>query len=206
MRIFFRLLRFRDILPAIWLNICLPRTFFQHVDEENSYLCGYLKITGLTSEFPTLTTFFDAEIISKRYPFLTRKWDADEDVDRKHWVSCWDLLVSAGIFSWPLAFASLQGRFSAFADYQKNFNSDDFTYDALEKSDFVFMRWKEHFLVPDHTIKDINGASFAGFYYICFQKSKAIIEGYYYHRSSEWFQSLNLEHQPDDFIQVYEFR
>lgn len=63
-------------------------TFFQHVDEENCYLCGYLKITGLTSEFPTLTTFFDAEIISKKYPFLTRKWDADEEVDRKHWVSC----------------------------------------------------------------------------------------------------------------------
>ena len=48
------------------------------------------------------------------------------------------------------------------------------------------MRWKEHFLVPDHTIKDINGASFAGFYYICFQKSAATIEGFYYHRSSEW--------------------
>lgn len=59
----------------------------QHVDEENSYLCGYLKITGLTSEYPMLTTFFDGEIISRKYPFLTRKWDADEDVDRKHWVS-----------------------------------------------------------------------------------------------------------------------
>jgi len=58
----------------------------QHVDEENSYLCGYLKIKGLTEEFPTLTTFFDGEIISKKYPFLTRKWDADEDVDKKHWV------------------------------------------------------------------------------------------------------------------------
>jgi hypothetical protein len=58
------------------------------VDEENSYLCGYLKIKGLTEEFPTLTTFFDGEIISKKYPFLTRKWDADEDVDKKHWVSC----------------------------------------------------------------------------------------------------------------------
>lgn len=34
-----------------------------------------------------LTTFFDGEIISKKYPFLTRKWDADEDVDRKHWVN-----------------------------------------------------------------------------------------------------------------------
>ena len=53
----------------------------------NSYLCGYLKIKGLTEEFPMLTTFFDGEIISARFPFLTRKWDADEDVDRKHWVS-----------------------------------------------------------------------------------------------------------------------
>jgi hypothetical protein len=26
----------------------------------------------------------------------------------------------------------------------------------------VFMRWKERFLVPDHRVQDINGASFAG--------------------------------------------
>ena len=58
----------------------------QHVDEANSYLCGYLKIKGLTEEYPTLTTFFDGEIISEKYPFLTRKWDADEEVDKKHWV------------------------------------------------------------------------------------------------------------------------
>lgn len=64
----------------------LAFVLLQHVDEENSYLCGYLKIKGLTEEFPTLTTFFDGEIISKKYPFLTRKWDADEDVDKKHWV------------------------------------------------------------------------------------------------------------------------
>jgi len=65
----------------------------QHVDEENSYLCGYLKIKGLTEEFPTLTTFFDGEIISKKYPFLTRKWDADEDVDKKHWVCTYPLMT-----------------------------------------------------------------------------------------------------------------
>jgi len=70
--------------PCPLLN-CL---FLQHVDEENSYLCGYLKIKGLTEEFPTMTTFFDGEIISRKYPFLTRKWDADEDVDKKHWVRC----------------------------------------------------------------------------------------------------------------------
>lgn len=62
----------------------------QHVDEANSYLCGYLKIKGLTEEYPTLTTFFDGEIISEKYPFLTRKWDADEEVDKKHWVRSTD--------------------------------------------------------------------------------------------------------------------
>ena len=66
--------------------VCL-HDLLQHVDMDNSYLCGYLKIKGLTEEFPTLTTFFDGEIISAKFPFLTRKWDADEDVDRKHWVS-----------------------------------------------------------------------------------------------------------------------
>ena len=50
----------------------------------------------------------------------------------------------------------------------------------------TFFCVQEHFLVPDHTITDINGASFAGFYYVCLQKSAATIEGYYYHRSSEW--------------------
>lgn len=81
---------------------------------------------------------------------------------------------------------SLQSKFESFCQYAKTFNSDTFDYEALKGTDFVFMRWKEHFLVPDHTIKDINGASFAGFYYICFQKSAATIEGFYYHRSSEW--------------------
>ena len=54
----------------------------------------------------------------------------------------------------------------------------------------TFFCVQEHFLVPDHTITDINGASFAGFYYVCLQKSAATIEGYYYHRSSEWQVSI----------------
>jgi len=155
----------------------------QNVDMNNSYLCGYLKIKGLTEEFPTLTTFFDGEIISKKHPFLTRKWEADEEIDKKHW-----------------------GKFLSFFPFSQRFNSDDFDYEELKKTDFVFMRWKEHFLVPDHSIKDITGASFAGFYYICFQKSVNTIEGYYYHRSSEMFQSLNLTHVPEYSTGVYEFR
>lgn len=80
----------------------------------------------------------------------------------------------------------LKNKFAAFCQYAKTFNSDAFDYEELKNADHVFMRWKEHFLVPDHTIRDISGASFAGFYYICFQKSTSSIEGYYYHRSSEW--------------------
>lgn len=84
-----------------------------------------------------------------------------------------------------------QNKFAAFCQYTKTFNSDAFNYDELKNADHVFMRWKEHFLVPDHTIRDISGASFAGFYYICFQKSTSSIEGYYYHRSSEWWENYH---------------
>ena len=31
-----------------------------------------------------------------------------------------------------------------------------------KERDFVFIRMKERFLVPDHTVRDISGASFAG--------------------------------------------
>ena len=34
-----------------------------------------------------------------------------------------------------------------------------------------FMRWKEHFLVPDHRIVSIPGASFAGFYYCVYERA-----------------------------------
>lgn len=35
-----------------------------------------------------------------------------------------------------------QSKFKAFCKYARNFNSDDFDYDALENSDYIFMRWK----------------------------------------------------------------
>lgn len=50
----------------------------------------------------------------------------------------------------------------------------------------VFMRWKERFLVPDHRVRDINGASFAGicfYFYFCIRCLKSCpfsIQGFYY--------------------------
>lgn len=37
---------------------------------------------------------------------------------------------------------SHQGKFQPFYKYAKNFNSDEFDYDALDNSDYIFMRWK----------------------------------------------------------------
>lgn len=99
-------------------------------------------------EYPTLTTFFAGEIISRKRPFLTRKWDADEDVDRKHWVSqishnevnTGAQLQAASPSSRQCLYA--KGKFQAFYQYAKTFNSDDFDYEDLKNSDYIFMRWK----------------------------------------------------------------
>ncbi|KAJ3288667.1 GID complex subunit 4, VID24 [Rhizoclosmatium sp. JEL0117] len=145
----------------------------QHVDLSQSYLCGYLNIQGLTEEFPELCTFFEAEIIGHQHSFLTRKWDADEKTDRLHWT-----------------------RFPNFSSVESKIKNDNYQYDFMN-SDMVYMRWKEHFLVPDHKIKSISGASFAGFYYIAFQKSTESITGFYFHQNSEMFQHLQLKHVGD---------
>lgn len=161
----------------------------QYVDYESSYLCGYLCINHLTTSHPSLTTFFEGEIISKKYPFLTRrKWGASEEMDRIHW-----------------------SKFEHFSkNYRHSFNLDNFSYDDLENSDYIYMRWKEIFLVPDHTIKQVQGASYAGFYYICYSKRTSSIRGYYFHVSEYFgnsFQSLNLELDVEPGTsEVFEFR
>ena len=58
----------------------------------------------------------------------------------------------------------------------------------------VFMRWKERFLVPDHRVKSISGASFEGFYYICFDQREGGVSGIYFHAKSEKYQQLELKH------------
>ncbi|PCH38193.1 hypothetical protein WOLCODRAFT_23147 [Wolfiporia cocos MD-104 SS10] len=113
------------------------------VDFSASHLCGYLRIRGLTDDWPELTTYFDAEIIGSRYGFLTRNWGASEQEDMVHWA-----------------------RFPAFRHVRHELKKPHLTMKDANRG-AVFMRWKEKFLVPDHRVQDINGASFAGFYYVC---------------------------------------
>ena len=43
-----------------------------------------------------------------------------------------------------------------------------------------------------NSVTKITGASYDGFYYICYNKVKGIIEGYYYSKDSEPNQYINL--------------
>lgn len=142
------------------------------VDTSQSSLTGYLRICGLTEDHPTLTTFFSGEIIggpSHRYSFRTRTptWGATDKTDLVHWA-----------------------RFPAWRSLSKEAKRDiDFEYPldggAWWQQENVYMRWKEHFLVPDHRVRSIAGASFEGFYYATFNQVEGQISGIYFHAKSE---------------------
>jgi hypothetical protein len=123
--------------PVNGYDDIIEASCYQDVDFSSSFLCGYLCIRGLTDDWPELTTYFDAEIIGSRHGFLTRGWGADEEGDMVHWA-----------------------RFPAFRHVKNKLKGPHLTMDGSPGA--VFMRWKERFLVPDHRVQDINGASFAG--------------------------------------------
>ncbi|KAG0291868.1 hypothetical protein BGZ96_004770 [Linnemannia gamsii] len=162
----------------------------KHVDLDDSFLCGYLHIKGLTEEYPELTTYFEAEIIGPKHSFFTRKWDADELVDEEHWTLFrpFECLSSSVFYGRDKHVDKGEGRASK-CTYRHHYDSQTYEH---RSEDVVFMRWKEHFLVPDHQVQGISGASFAGFYYICYSKVTGHISGFYYHHSSEKFQQLLL--------------
>ena len=166
----------------------------KHVDMTESFICGYLRIegtvpltflpntqlsagrrklanpepphpTGLTNEHPTLTTYFEGEIIGTKYTFQTRhaEWGSNEKVDMHHW-----------------------NRFPAWKPLARQARRQpDFSFRDYASRDALFMRWKEYFLVPDHRVRTISGASFEGFYYICFSQVKGTVSGIYFHSKSE---------------------
>ncbi|KAG6000597.1 hypothetical protein E4U21_005288 [Claviceps maximensis] len=148
----------------------------KNVNMAESFLCGYLRIQGLTEDHPTLTTYFEGEIIGSKYSFFTKHedWGANTKVDLSHWA-----------------------KFGAFRPFQKHARKGLITIPDVTQNEHIFMRWKEHFLVPDHRVRTITGASFEGFYYICFNQLKGEVSGIYFHSKSEKFQQLELKHVPN---------
>ena len=153
----------------------------QYVDMEQDYLCGYLTIDDLTQDYPHLTTFFDGDIIGgmkRKNSFCTHRWGADERIDAEHW-------CRFDVFRRVMEANNVQSVREMDSLMCNNDNPGDTKY--------VFMRWKEQFLVPDHRVKSVHGASYDGFYYVMYDATKEQIEGYYYHDSSERNQHLKLK-------------
>ncbi|KAI9766079.1 MAG: hypothetical protein M1840_006786 [Geoglossum simile] len=150
----------------------------KHVDMGESFLCGYLRIQGLTEDHPTLTTYFEGEMIGTKYKFRTqnKEWGSTEKVDNQHW-----------------------NRFPAYLPLAKRAGKSDFSCKNFAKREHIFMRWKEYFLVPDHRVRTISGASFEGFYYICFNQVTGDVSGIYFHSKSEnnRYQQLELKRIDD---------
>ncbi|QDS74493.1 hypothetical protein FKW77_006971 [Venturia effusa] len=159
----------------------------QHVDMKESFICGYLRIQGLTDDHPTLTTYFEGEIIGTKYTFETRheEWGSSEKTDMQHW-----------------------GRFPAWKPLASQARVSNFSYKNHAQRENIFMRWKEYFLVPDHRVRTISGASFEGFYYICFNQVSGSVSGIYFHAKSEKrYQQLELKHVNDNGCEsAVEFR
>ena len=99
-----------------------------------------------------------------KHSFITAHaaWGANEKSDMHHW-----------------------DRFPAWRRLPKQARRSDFQLKGWTQREHVFMRWKEGFLVPDHRVREISGASFEGFYYICFNQREGSVSGIYFHARSE---------------------
>lgn len=166
---------------------------FKYVDIVDSFLCGFLKISGLSEDHLTLTTYFEGEIIGSKYSFITKnpQWNSSEKIDLEHWA-----------------------RFAAFKPIAHNVrNPRQQKVGAFESGlagqDHVFMRWKELHILPnevfpsehdnaaatpatganatqpyrDRRTRNLEGVSYAGFYYICLDQRNGSINGMYYHQN-----------------------
>lgn len=166
---------------------------FKQVDLANSLVIGFLKINGLTEEYPEIITCFKGEIInnplkalstsplSNEYTFYTRNksWGSSLYNDLDHWKRLSNM------------FSLTDDEFIKKLNLISNYETD---------KGLIYMRWKEEFLLPDARIKLIEGASFEGFYYVVLNIGNkdnvdfpiGSINGLYYYHKSEKFQSLNL--------------
>ncbi|CCK68602.1 glucose-induced degradation complex subunit VID24 KNAG_0B01550 [Huiozyma naganishii CBS 8797] len=144
------------------------------------HMTGFLTIKGLTNNHPEISTFFDCyAVTSNKFGFLSSSWGdtpiaqcfaASEQTDMVHWLN------------FP-AFKQLE---MANRDKQVNYVPDYLNHR------YIFMRWKEKFLVPDPFVNSVEGASYDGFYYIVHDQYTGNIQGFYYHEDAEKFQQLEL--------------
>jgi hypothetical protein len=193
---------------------------FKTVDLVNLLITGYLQITGLTDAPASMTTCFKGEIINN--PLHKYQWGAPdpssgaESVRKYSFVTenkSWESLMKNDFDHWEIL---MQSR-GASEQHIRTVLGDIQTHDYhSSSSQYIYMRWKEEFLVPDARIKRIENTSFDGFYYIVLNigngdKHGAMasrhgasidsqtcagtpgsISGLYYHKTTEMLQLLSL--------------
>lgn len=65
----------------------------------------------------------------------------------------------------------------------------------LDKSNYLFMKIRELFLLPDPSVKNIPGASIDGYYYCVYDKTEDSFNGFYYYET--------LRNQPPQKITLH---
>lgn len=189
------------------------------VDLLSSVVTGFFQISGLTDEHPLITTCFKGEIINnplhrmdwgnsavqpKRYSFITEEtnWSSFPKNDLEHWKK---------LTGCPSHYSEQDLR-ERLARIQS----------GAQDSLYIYMRWKEEFLLPDSRVKLLAGASFEGFYYVVLNIGSGPLDlhselfssliipgtmsGLYFYTQSEKFQSLSLRYVEDRGVShSYEF-
>lgn len=178
------------------------------VDWINSIVTGFLQISGLTEQHPEITTFFKGEIINNplnKYNWQTysKKLSSDVSIKKYSFItenSQWGSFIKNDLEHWKELTDS-----EDLNDLELKQKLQQIQNDPNYNDECIYMRWKEEFLLPDSRVKQINGASFEGFYYIALNlthgsKLPGSISGLYYHKESEKFQSLCLRFVEDNGV------
>lgn len=149
------------------------------------HMSGFLSIKGLTNYQDEISTFFESfAVTDNSFGFFSSSWDHHLDLtsfdsnDLEHWLN--------------------------FPAFKEMFNIDQFNNKAVNINEipntvkdylnqrYIFMRWKEKFLIEDPDMDSIEGASFDGYYYVVHDQFTGKIQGFYYHKDAERFQQLEL--------------
>ncbi|QLL31363.1 hypothetical protein HG536_0B02260 [Torulaspora globosa] len=157
------------------------------------HLTGFLTICGLTNQHPEITTYFEAFAVThKELGFLSSSWPedspmspyrADDQTDLEHWLN---------FPAFKQLFLPALGDSPSSRPTLNDVIEGDYEFANYLEQRFIFMRWKEKFLVPDAQIDGIAGASYDGFYYIVHDQVTGNMQGFYYHKDAEKFQQLEL--------------
>eukprot|EP00002_Diphylleia_rotans_P004069 TRINITY_DN12928_c0_g1_i1.p1 TRINITY_DN12928_c0_g1~~TRINITY_DN12928_c0_g1_i1.p1 ORF type:complete len:202 (+),score=45.56 TRINITY_DN12928_c0_g1_i1:73-678(+) len=139
----------------------------QTFQPENGYINGVMEAVNVPSIESSVLTFWEGEIVNGiQHGFYTKKWRTNRENDLQHW-----------------------SKFDGFRATFLNPDNEELHHE-LSSSDCIFMRWKEQFFI---NVNSNCGLTIAGFYYICLNRKKGTIEGFYYDPDSSPFQRLSMK-------------